>query len=44
MPNGLLLRSDVHRLFDNGYVTITPLRFDWTHREALADLANWNLE
>lgn len=24
VPNGLLLRSDVHRLFDNGYVTITP--------------------
>jgi putative restriction endonuclease len=22
--NGLLLRSDVHRLFDDGYVTITP--------------------
>lgn len=26
--NGLLLRSDIHRLFDRGYVTITPdLRF-----------------
>jgi putative restriction endonuclease len=22
--NGLLLRSDVHRLFDAGYVTVTP--------------------
>lgn len=29
LPNGLLLRSDVHRLFDNGYVTITP---DYTIR------------
>jgi len=26
--NGLLLRSDVHTLFDRGYVTVTPeLRF-----------------
>ncbi len=24
LPNGLLLRSDVHTLFDAGYVTITP--------------------
>ena len=24
LDNGLLLRSDVHRLFDDGYVTITP--------------------
>ena len=29
LPNGLLLRSDVHRLFDNGYVTIAP---DYTFR------------
>jgi 5'-nucleotidase len=28
----------------DGYVTITPLRFDWTHHEALADLAEWDLE
>ena len=28
VPNGLLLRADVHRLFDGGYVTVTPdLRF-----------------
>jgi HNH endonuclease len=28
VDNGLLLRSDIHRLFDAGYVTITPdLRF-----------------
>lgn len=24
VTNGLLLRSDLHRLFDRGYVTITP--------------------
>lgn len=24
VPNGLLLRADVHRLFDRGYVTVTP--------------------
>ena len=24
VPNGLLLRSDLHRLFDRGYVTVTP--------------------
>jgi putative restriction endonuclease len=24
--NGLLLRSDLHRLFDRGYVTVTPER------------------
>lgn len=24
LDNGLLLRSDVHRLFDAGYVTVTP--------------------
>lgn len=24
VPNGLLLRSDIHRLFDKGYVTVTP--------------------
>ena len=29
VENGLLLRSDIHRLFDKGYVTITPdLRVD----------------
>lgn len=31
--NGLLLRSDVHRLFDLGYVTVTPtLRFEVSPR------------
>lgn len=29
IDNGLLLRSDVHRLFDRGYVTVTP---DFTFR------------
>jgi len=24
LPNGLLLRADIHRLFDAGYVTVTP--------------------
>lgn len=24
IPNGLLLRADIHRLFDHGYVTVTP--------------------
>jgi putative restriction endonuclease len=24
VDNGLLLRSDVHRLFDAGYITVTP--------------------
>ena len=24
LANGLLLRADVHRLFDRGYVTVTP--------------------
>jgi putative restriction endonuclease len=29
VSNGLLLRTDVHRLFDRGYVTVTPdLRFE----------------
>lgn len=29
LPNGLLLRRDIHSLFDRGYVTVTPhLRFE----------------
>ena len=24
LPNGLLLRADIHRLYDTGYVTVTP--------------------
>jgi putative restriction endonuclease len=29
VPNGILLRADIHRLFDKGYITITP---DYTIR------------
>ncbi len=33
VSNGLLLRSDLHRLFDRGYVTVTPdLRFEVSRR------------
>jgi putative restriction endonuclease len=33
VTNGLLLRSDLHRLFDRGYVTVTPeLRFEVSAR------------
>ena len=32
-PNGLLLRADIHRLFDDGYVTVTPeMRFEVSPR------------
>jgi len=35
VPNGLLLRADIHRLFDAGYVTVTPdLRFVVSQRLA----------
>ncbi len=31
--NGLLLRTDIHRLFDRGYVTVTPdFRFEVSRR------------
>ena len=30
VDNGLLLRSDLHTLFDRGYVTVTPLSCDET--------------
>lgn len=31
--DGLLLRADLHRLFDKGYVTVTPeLRFEVSRR------------
>ena len=31
--NGVLLRADVHRLFDQGYLTITPAhRLEVSHR------------
>jgi len=33
LRNGLLLRSDVHRLFDAGYITVTPeYRVEASHR------------
>jgi putative restriction endonuclease len=33
VQHGLLLRSDVHRLFDRGYITVTPeLRVEASHR------------
>lgn len=33
IQHGLLLRSDVHRLFDKGYITVTPeLRVEASHR------------
>jgi len=33
VSNGLLLRSDIHRLFDQGYVTVTPeYRFEVSRR------------
>lgn len=33
VTNGLLLRSDLHRLFDLGYVTVTPdLRLEVSER------------
>ncbi|HET9598312.1 MAG TPA: HNH endonuclease [Anaeromyxobacteraceae bacterium] len=35
IANGLLLRADIHRLFDSGYVTVTPdQRFVVSHRLA----------
>jgi putative restriction endonuclease len=47
VDNGLLLRSDVHTLFDRGYVTITPdykfqvsprLKADWDNGKVYYDL------
>lgn len=49
LENGLLLRSDVHTLFDAGYVTVTPqhrfrvsarLKADWSNGRAYYDLEN----
>jgi len=36
IDNGLLLRSDVHRLFDRGYVTVTP-DFEFRVGDSLRD-------
>lgn len=47
IDNGLLLRSDVHTLFDTGYVTVTPdlrfqvsrrLRDDWSNGQVYYEL------
>lgn len=47
MDNGLLLRTDIHRLFDRGYVTVTPtglfqvsdrLREEWQNGRMYYDL------
>jgi putative restriction endonuclease len=47
IDNGLLLRSDVHTLFDRGYVTVTPdyrfkvsrrLREEWSNGKVYYDL------
>lgn len=33
LSNGILLRTDIHRLYDRGYVTITPdMRFQVSRR------------
>ncbi len=33
VDNGVLFRSDIHRLFDKGYVTVTPdYKFRASHR------------
>ncbi len=47
VPNGLLLRADIHRLYDGGYVTVTPehrfevsrrLREEWENGKVYYDL------
>ena len=38
--NGLLLRSDLHRLFDKGYLTITPDYYIEVSRRLKEDFAN----
>jgi putative restriction endonuclease len=40
LANGLLLRSDVHRLFDLGYVTVTPTGIFEVSRQLRDDYAN----
>ena len=39
LPNGLLLRSDIHKLFDRGYVTVDP---DYNFRVSERLRAHWN--
>jgi putative restriction endonuclease len=40
VDNGLLLRADVHRLFDRGYVTVTPDHRFLVSRKLKEDFAN----
>lgn len=40
VSNGLLLRSDIHRLFDQGYVTVTPEHRFEVSRRLREDFAN----
>ena len=40
IDNGLLLRSDIHRLFDRGYVTVTPDRRFRVSQRIKADFDN----
>jgi len=40
IDNGLLLRSDIHRLFDSGYVTVTPEHRFRVSRRLRVDFAN----
>ena len=53
VSNGLLLRSDIHTLFDRGYVTITPdykfavsrrLNADWSNGKAYYGLAGTRIQ
>jgi putative restriction endonuclease len=40
LDNGLLLRSDVHTLFDRGYITVTPEHRVRVSRRLKADFDN----
>ncbi len=40
LPNGLLLRKDIHRLFDDGYVTVSPDRRFRVSRAIKAEFEN----
>ena len=53
VSNGLLLRSDIHTLFDRGYVTVTPnytfevskrLNSDWSNGKVYYSLAGRRIE
>ena len=30
--------------YQHGYITVTPLKFDWTSYESLEQIRDWNLE